>query len=235
MRTVSAHILTMFKNETAVDKAEQTRRRIFEAALTLFREKGFDATTMQEIAQHAGVAKGAAYYYFPGKEAIIQTYYEAIQTEQERICGELFTHEKKLKARVKAAFDSKFELAKEDRRLLGVVFRYAGEPENPISCLGKGTEEIRRRSIAVFRDALAVEKLPEDLARLLPVALWAMQMGLLVMFLYDDSKGQRRTRKLSDGALEMALKLLALAKLPLLRPIRSSLLRLLMEAELLPE
>jgi AcrR family transcriptional regulator len=225
----------MFKNETAIDKAEQTRRRIFEAALSLFREKGFDATTMQEIAQRAGVAKGAAYYYFPGKEAIIQTYYEAIQTEQEEICRELFLREKKLKVRVKAAFDSKFELAKEDRRLLGVVFRYAGEPENLISCLGKGTEEIRRRSIAVFRDALAVEKLPEDLVRLLPVALWAMQMGLLVMFLYDNSKGQRRTRKLSDGALEIALKLLALAKLPLLRPIRSSLMRLLTEAELLPE
>jgi AcrR family transcriptional regulator len=224
----------MFKTEVPIDKAEQTRRRIFEAALTLFREKGFDATTMQEIAQRAEVAKGAAYYYFPGKEAIIQTYYEAIQGEQERICGELFSREKKLKARVKAVLDSKFELAKNDRRLLGVVFRYAGEPENPISCLGKGTEEIRRRSIAVFRDALAVEKLPEDLARLLPVALWAMQMGLLVMFLYDDSKGQRRTQRLSDGALDLALKLLALAKLPLLRPIRRSLLRLLTEAELLP-
>lgn len=225
----------MFKNEATLDKAEQTRRRIFEAALSLFREKGFDATTMQEIAQRADVAKGAAYYYFPGKEAIIQTYYEAIQGEQERMCGELFSREKKLKTRVKAVFDSKFELAKDDRRLLGVVFRYAGEPENPISCLGKGTEEIRRRSIAVFRDALAVEKLPEDLARLLPVALWAMQMGLLVMFLYDDSKGQRRTQRLSDGALDLALKLLSLAKLPLLRPIRSSLLRLLTEAELLPE
>lgn len=224
----------MFKNDAAIDKAEQTQRRIFEAALTLFREKGFDATTMQEIALRAGVAKGAAYYYFPSKEAIIQTYYEAIQGEQERICGELFSCEKKLKTRVKAVFDSKFELAKDDRRLLGVVFRYAGEPENPISCLGKGTEKIRRRSIAVFRDALAIEKLPEDLARLLPVALWAMQMGLLVMFLYDDSKGQRRTQRLSDGALDLALKLLTLAKLPLLRPIRSSLLRLLTEAELLP-
>jgi AcrR family transcriptional regulator len=227
--------LTMFKNEPATDKAEQTRRVIFEAALGLFREQGFDGTTMQEIALRAGVAKGAAYYYYPSKEAIIQAYYEAIQSQQERICGELFRHEKKLKARIKAVFDSKFALAKDDRRLLGVVFRYAGEPENPISCLGKGTEEIRRRSIAVFRDALAVEKLPEDLTRLLPVALWALQMGLLVMFLYDNSKGQRRTQKLTDGALELALKLLTLARLPLLRPVRSSLLRLLTEAELLPE
>jgi hypothetical protein len=55
------------------------------------------------------------------------------------------------------------------------------------------------------------------------------------MFLYDNSKGQRRTQKLTDGALELTLKLLTLARLPLLRPVRSSLLRLLTEAELLPE
>jgi AcrR family transcriptional regulator len=227
--------LTMFKNAPPTEKAEQTRRIIYEAALTLFREKGFDETTMQDIATSAGVAKGAAYYYFPGKEAIIQAYYEDVQSRQEKICNEIFTHEKDLKTRIKSVFDSKFDLARNDRRLLGVVFRYAGEPENPISCLGKGTEEIRSRSIAVFRDALALEKLPPDLLRLLPVALWSLQMGLLVMFLYDDSKQQRRTRTLSNGALDLTLKLLVLARLPILRPVRSRLLVLLTEADLLPE
>lgn len=188
---------------------------------------------MQDIAVRAGVAKGAAYYYFPSKEAIIQGYYEDIQSRQEQLCAELFSQETKLKTRLKTVFDSKFDLARNDRRLLGVVFRYAGEPENPISCLGKGTEEIRNRSIAVFRDAFSVEKLPPDLARLLPLAFWALQMGLLVMFLYDDSKQQRKTRMLSDGALELSLKLLTLAKLPLLRPVRNKLLTLLTEAELL--
>jgi AcrR family transcriptional regulator len=224
----------MFKNSPPTDKAEQTRRLIFTSALELFREKGFDQTTMQEIATHAAVAKSAAYYYFPSKEAIIQAYYEDIQSRQEAFCSEVFARETKLKARLQSVFDSKFDFAQNDRRLLGVVFRYAGEPENPISCLGKGTEEIRLRSIAVFRDALAVEKLPTDLARLLPVALWALQMGMLVMFLYDNSKQQQRTRRLTDGAIELSLKLLTLAKLPLLKPVRTKLLNLLTEAELLP-
>ena len=59
-------------------------------------------------------------------------------------------------------------------------------------------------------------------------------MGLLVMFIYDDSPGQRRTRQLADGALELTLKFLSLAKLPLLKPIRLRILSLLQEAELLP-
>ncbi len=214
-------------------KGEETRRAIFGAALELFREKGFEATTMQEVAARAGVVKSAAYYYFPGKESIIQAYYESLQAEQRRICGEVYGRTKGLKERLKAAMDTKFDLVKDDRRLLGVVFRYTGEPEHPLSCLGEGTREIRRRATEVFRGAIAQERLPPDLRELLPVALWSLQMGLLVMFLYDGSPGQRRTRRLSDGALELTLKLLGLAKLPLLRPVRVKVLALLREAELI--
>ena len=219
----------------ATDKAEQTRQTIFHAALQLFREQGFDRTTMQEIALRAGVVKSAAYYYFPGKDAIIAAYYETVQTEQERLCAEAFAATKKLQPRLKIALHSKLDLAKDDRNLLGVVFRYTGEPQHPLSCLGRGTAEIRQRSTNIFRDAIAEEKLPPDLRELLPMALWAMQMGLIVMFLYDESPGQRRTRKLADGALDLTLKLLGMARLPVLKPIRKKILELLKDATLLPE
>jgi AcrR family transcriptional regulator len=219
----------------ATDKAEQTRQTIFHAALALFREQGFDRTTMQEIAVRAGVVKSAAYYYFPSKDAIIASYYETVQTEQERLCAEAFAVTKKLQPRLKLALHSKLDLANDDRNLLGVVFRYTGEPQHPLSCLGRGTAEIRLRATNIFRDAIAEEKLPPDLRELLPMALWAMQMGLIVMFLYDESPGQRRTRKLADGALDLTLKLLGLAKLPVLKPIRRKILELLKDAALLPE
>ncbi len=225
----------MVKTDPVTDKGEQTRRHIFESALELFREKGFDSTTMQEIADRAKVVKSAAYYYFPGKEAIIQAYYETLQAEQERICKEAFSQSKDLKFRLPITMHAKFDSVRNDRKLLGVVFRYTGEPDHPLSCLGKGTAEIRRRSTQVFRDAIAQEKLPKDLRELLPVALWALQMGLLVMFLYDSSENQRRTRQMADGALDLTLKLLTLAKLPVLKPVRTRVLSLLREADLLSE
>ncbi len=225
----------MVKTDPATDKGEQTRRHIFESALELFREKGFDLTTMQEIADRARVVKSAAYYYFPSKEAIIQAYYETLQAEQERICKEAFVQSKDLKIRLPITMHAKFDLVRNDRKLLGVVFRYTGEPDHPLSCLGKGTAEIRRRSTQVFRDAIADEKLPKDLRELLPVALWALQMGLLVMFLYDSSENQRRTRRMADGTLDLTLKLLTLAKLPVLKPVRTRVLSLLREADLLSE
>jgi len=224
----------MVKNDPSTGKGEQTRQHIFQCALDLFREKGFETTTMQNVAGRAGVAKGAAYYYFPSKEAIIQAYYEAVQADQERICGDEFAERGDLKSRLRSAMHAKFDLANEDRKLLGVVFRYTGEPDHPLSCLGEGTGEIRRRSIDVFRRAIADEKLPKDLVQLLPVALWALQMGLLVLFLYDKSPEQSRTRRLADGALDLTMKLLALAKLPVLKPVRNRILALLRDAELLP-
>jgi hypothetical protein len=129
---------------------------------------------------------------------------------------------------------SKFDLAQNDRKLLGIVFRYTGEPSHPLSCLGEGTAAIRQRATDVFRQALSTERLPSDLEQLLPLALWSLQMGLMVMFLYDDSTDQRRTRQLASGCIEFTLKMMVLAKLPLLKPVRSKVLALLRNSELLP-
>lgn len=56
-------------------REEQKARRqqaIFEAAMRLFREKGFAATTVDEIAAAADIAKGTFFNYFPTKEAVLQ-------------------------------------------------------------------------------------------------------------------------------------------------------------------
>ncbi|MFC4119336.1 TetR/AcrR family transcriptional regulator [Nonomuraea zeae] len=52
-------------------KKEQTRRRIAEVALRLFDERGYDAVTVNEIAEAAGVAKVTLFNYFPTKECLV--------------------------------------------------------------------------------------------------------------------------------------------------------------------
>src|SRR6185295_2673302 len=52
-------------------KKEETRERIFKAACKLFRDKGFEATTIDDIAEKADVAKGTFFNYFPRKEAVL--------------------------------------------------------------------------------------------------------------------------------------------------------------------
>jgi AcrR family transcriptional regulator len=50
---------------------ERTRRHLLQAADHLFREKGFDTTTVEEIAHAAGVAKGTLFNYFETKETLL--------------------------------------------------------------------------------------------------------------------------------------------------------------------
>src|SRR4051812_48512593 len=52
-------------------KSETTRERILETATGLFQRRGFETATMREIAAEAGMATGAAYYYFDSKDAIV--------------------------------------------------------------------------------------------------------------------------------------------------------------------
>ena len=52
-------------------KKEETRQKVIGVALQLFRQNGLEATTMEQIAEVADIAKGTLYNYFPAKEAII--------------------------------------------------------------------------------------------------------------------------------------------------------------------
>ncbi|MFO7577809.1 MAG: TetR/AcrR family transcriptional regulator [Pelovirga sp.] len=55
-------------------KKQQTRQAIQSAAVRLFSAKGFDATSMEEIAAEAGIGKATIYGYFPAKKEIFQHY-----------------------------------------------------------------------------------------------------------------------------------------------------------------
>ena len=50
----------------------KTKRKIFEASMKLFAEKGYDATSIEEITATVGVAKGTLYYHFSSKEEIFE-------------------------------------------------------------------------------------------------------------------------------------------------------------------
>ena len=81
-------------------KGEQTRRAIAEAALRLFREQGYEATTMRAIAKEAGVATGNAYYYFGSKEELIHAYYARNHAEHAVACRAILDTETRLDRRI---------------------------------------------------------------------------------------------------------------------------------------
>jgi len=57
-------------------RSEETRAHILKSALSLFSKNGYDATSVAEICQAAGVSKGAFYHHFVSKQAVFQSLLE---------------------------------------------------------------------------------------------------------------------------------------------------------------
>ena len=199
-------------------KSDLTKTRILETALRLFREKGFDATTMRDIASACDMAVGTAYHHFESKEAIVGAYYDFVQREHLRRVTEFSAKKHSLKQRLEQAFTSKLEIVGGDQKLLSVIMRFIGESDHPLSIFGGDTQRLRDEGLETFTIALGDETLPTDLRDLAPTLLWTLHMGMLLYFLHDKTGGER-TRKLSLSTLELVLQLLNLVRLPIVQPM----------------
>ncbi|WP_426403408.1 TetR/AcrR family transcriptional regulator [Streptomyces sp. R-07] len=58
--------------DSSSTRRQATRTKLYEAAVTLIAEQGFSATTVDEIAERAGVAKGTVYYNFKSKTELFE-------------------------------------------------------------------------------------------------------------------------------------------------------------------
>jgi AcrR family transcriptional regulator len=210
-------------------RAEDTRRRIYEAALKLFREKGFEQTTMRDIAAKAGVALGAAYYYFSAKDAIVLAFYQEMQESSQETILEAMAGHKKLKDRIRCVLEKRLELLAPNRKFCDALFRHAPDTADPLSPFSAETRPIRERAIEHLRVALEGSdvKVPADLKPQMPYLLWLYQMAIILFWLYDRSPHQERTQKLIEKSLGLLVNLLRLSGLPLMKPLRKAALELM--------
>ena len=212
-------------------KGEQTKAVILETALELFREKGYEETTMRAIAERAGLALGNTYYYFRSKEHLIQAFYSHTHEERMESSVALLEKERDLRKRLLGIMREMIETIEPYHRFAGVLFRTAADPQSPLNPFSKESEPTRIESIALF--ARVVEgsnaKVPKDLQAELPYLLWVYHMGVILFWIHDSSVGRARTYRLIDLTVEIVVKLIGLASNPLMRPLRKMALRLVSE------
>jgi AcrR family transcriptional regulator len=219
---------------TSKPDGENTRELILRTALELFRGCGFEITTMRDIARAAKVATGAAYYYFPSKEAIVSAYYEQVQRTHAEKVREEWKEKSGLRERLGVLLHSKLEILKEDRRFLGALFRYTGDPQHPLSVFGKGTESQRAQSMAIFCEAIGVAGLSDEMRHLLPPALWLAHLGMILCLIYDESANQQKTHKFVDGVLDLLAQAIEWTNSafvrPFIQPFQAKVLHMLQDA-----
>lgn len=208
-------------------KSAETRAKILEAALELFREKGFAETSMREVAARAKVATGLAYYYFASKDAIVLAFYQQAKDDLGPLL-ETAQKGRKLEARLAAMIRVKFTYFEPNRKFLGALMGHAADPASPLSPFAAESKDVREQDLAHFARALAETEtsVPADMASQLPKILWMYQMGLILFWIYDRSDGQSRTAQLLETSARMVTTLIRLGSLPLLKPARKAVLDL---------
>jgi len=212
-------------------RGEETRERILKAALDLFRERGYDDTTMRAVAERAGVSLGNAYYYYASKESLLQGYYAQSHADHVAAIRPVLEEHRDLAGRLRGVFLAKIDVSEPYHRFAGLLFRSAADPKSPLNPFSEASADVRRQAIEMFDDVLAGSKqrLPKDLAARLPELLWLHLMGIVLFWIHDDSAGRARTRRLVDRSTELVVKLIGLASNPLVAPLRKSALRMLEE------
>jgi AcrR family transcriptional regulator len=207
--------------------AKETGDKIFEAALELFRTEGFEKATMRDIARKANVATGAAYYYYPSKEAIVMEFYRRSSAGMQAKIARALDGVRGLEPRLRALIDVKLNHFAPNRDVLRTLLRNGADPKHPLSPFSSETKEMREADIASFGSILmnCGIRIPNDLEPTLPLVLWFFQMGVIFFWVVDESPEQVRTARLLDISAKLVTQLIRLSALPLMRPLRKSALQ----------
>jgi len=214
-------------------RGELTRTRILDAALALFRERGYDNTTMRAIAERAQVALGNAYYYFESKDHLIQAFYGRTHDEHLAVCQPLLAETGSLRERLLMVMRAKLDTIEPYHQFAGALFKTAADPASPLNPFSDASRPVREEAIALFRTVVdgATTKIPADLRAELPQLLWTYHMGIILYWIHDRSTGRAKSYRLVEQTVMLIDRLVALAGLPLMGSIRASVLEMIAESQ----
>jgi AcrR family transcriptional regulator len=215
--------------EPGATKGERTRAQILSTALRLFRDQGFEATSMRAIAEEAGVSVGNAYHYFESKEHLVQAFYALTHAEHLAACEPLLEREKDLAARLRIVLETKIDTAEPYHHLSGLLFRTAADPKSPLNPFSAESSVVREEATALMQRVVEGSKVrvPADLRAELPNLLWLYEMSIILFWIHDESKDRARTRQLIERTCALVSRLVSMAGNPFLRPMRREVVELI--------
>lgn len=200
-------------------RAEQTRATIVETALRLFREVGYEASTMRAIAQRAGVSTGNAYYYFSSKEELIQEFYLRNYAEHLAASRRVLDRETEFAPRLHGTLRALIDVLSPYHSFAATFYKNAAEPSSPLSPFSKESSPARDASVALYREVLneSSARIDSELRAQLPELLWLYSLGIVLFWVHDTSPACSKTYRLIDATVPMADRLVSLSRLPILR------------------
>lgn len=209
-------------------RGEHSRAAIFEAALALFQERGYEATTMRAIADRAGVSLGSSYHYFASKEHLVLEFYRHTHQLHLAATAPMLARERDLGSRLRGVIRAVVVTCEPFHAFAGAIFGTVANPASPLNPFGRESKGLRDEVIELYAEVIrgSDSRFAPDIAAELPTLLWLYQMGILYFWIFDRSGGRLRTLEVIDETSDLIVKLLGLANLPVLRGSRARVLRL---------
>ena len=210
-------------------RGETSRAAILEAALDLFQERGYDATTMRAIAERAGASLGSSYHYFPSKEHLVLEFYRHTHVLHAAAIAPLLAREKDLATRLRGTIRAVVITCEPFHAVAGSIFSTVANPASPLNPFGAAARPLRDEVIQLYAEVVSKSdaRIPSDIMEMLPLTLWLYQMGILYFWIFDRSPGRLRTLEVIDETTDLIVRLIGLANLPVLRGSRKRVLSLM--------
>jgi AcrR family transcriptional regulator len=195
---------------------EATRQSLYETAIALIGERGYEAATLREVATRAGVSPALLYRYFPSKRSIVLALYDRLSEAFATQAAEL--PRGKWRDRFAIALELSLRaLAPHRVTLRALAPVMVGDADEGV--FARNTAFSRVRVQRIFEDAVtgATDAPKAPLAGALGHLLYLAHLGVILWWLLDRSPGQRATKAL----LALIRQMLPSAALALhLRPVR---------------
>ena len=188
---------------TLTPKAQETRPRIFDTAVKLFMEKGYEETTMRDIAAEADCSLGLAYRYFESKEVVvIQLYRQLAANTKARIDG---LPKLPVAERFYQIMTEVLQEIAPFRAVWQGIFGGALNPNSKYGVLGESTADIRAEMKSVFErlvtEASDAPKKPDQVAAF-GMLLYVTYLMTLLFWISDRSPDYKTTYQLLDFSRE---------------------------------
>jgi AcrR family transcriptional regulator len=185
------------------------RDRLYETAIRMIRERGYEATTLREIAREAGVSVGLLYRYFPGKQAVLIALYDELSQDFARQTANM--RHGRWRDRFLFALRASVRVLQPHRTTLRALIPIlVGDPDDGV--FAASTVFSRVRVQQVFEDAItrSADAPRPPLAEALGRLLYLVHLAVLLWWLLDKTPRQRATQALL-GLTEQVLPSAALA------------------------
>jgi AcrR family transcriptional regulator len=171
-------------------KGERTRTHLVRTAFALFEKKGFERTTLRDIASRAKVSLGLLYRYYPSKDALVVELYDELSREFERRAQEL--PDGTWLVRFVAALRQSIDVLRPHREALrGMISSLVVPPGHPLFIPGDQPSHERVR--AKFVEVVTGSTSPPPNAERLGRTLYLAHLGVVLGFLLDRSPAERAT------------------------------------------